>query len=180
MVQFLEQWTLRGAHHGNCPGAGWGRREENGGERTGKDKEERKEEEGEREEEELRGGGGRNKRTAPQPISDCRCWLEILPPSSQLSSPAVGTKRCQSGTGFQWGQHCFIGYLGSAHTINGVFISPFSCQYRTSQSDSVIIIKKAFSPSPRHTLFNPNNIWETPALSCSKEMDIEGKVRVLI
>lgn len=101
---------------------------------------------------------------------------EYFCPSLQLLSPAVGTRRYQSGTGFQSGQHCFIGYLGRAHTINGVFISPFSCQCRTSQSDSVIIIKKAlfFFPSP-HMLFNPNNIWELQPLACEREADSEGR-----
>lgn len=110
----------------------------------------------------------------PPPSQPCNTdsWLC---PSLQLLSPAVGTEHCQSGTGFQWGQHGFIGYWGSAHTINGVFISPFSCQDGTSQSDSVIIIKKAFFffPSP-HTLFNPNNIWELQPLSYKRETDLEG------
>lgn len=110
---------------GNCAKEGGG----NGG-RAEEDEGERKEEEREEEEE-------RKKRTAPRPISACGCWLGIPRPSLQLSSPAVGMKHSQSGTGFQGEQHCFIGYLGSAHTINGVFISPFSCQCRTSQSDSV-------------------------------------------
>lgn len=101
-----------------------------------------------------RGGGGREQKNHPP----ANRWTGLLTqnPSAplQLLSPAVGTKHCQSGTGFQGGQHCFIGYLGYAHTINGLFISPFSCQYRTSQSDSVIIIKKAFffPSSPTHSL----------------------------
>lgn len=69
--------------------------------------------------------------------------VPLIVQSPQLSPLPVGTEHCQSGTYFQRGQHCFIGYLGSACPINGVFISPFSCQCRTSQSDSVNI-KNAF------------------------------------
>lgn len=152
MVQFLEQRALRGAR---C--RKWAKGEGAGG-----------------------GGGeeaeAENKRTTPQPIGGRGLLTQNPSAPLQLLSPAVGTKHCQSGTGFQGGQHCFIGYLGCAHTINGLFISPFSCQYRTSQSDSVIIIKKAFFfflfP---HTLFNPNNIWELQPLSCKRETDLDEK-----
>lgn len=84
--------------------------------------------------------------------------VPLIVQSPQLSPLPVGTEHCQSGTYFQRGQHCFIGYLGSACPINGVFISPFSCQCRTSQSDSVNI-KNAFF-FPLHSLSpSQNNIW---------------------
>lgn len=63
----------------------------------------------------------------------------------QLSPPAVGTHQCRVGARFQRRQHWFIGYLRSAGTSNGVFISRFSCQYRPSQSDSVDIKNAYFS-----------------------------------
>lgn len=69
---------------------------------TGEDGEERKEEDGGRREEEKGGRGGEEEqKTRPlQPISDGGCWLGTLP-FLQLSSPAVGRKHCQSGTGLQ-------------------------------------------------------------------------------
>lgn len=122
MVQFLEQWALR-----RVP-----------------------QEVGKRGERRQRREVERNKEPPPsQPVTRT---LELCP-SLQLLSPAVGTEHCQSGTGFQWGQHGFIGYWGSAHTINGVLSLHFPVRRNgTSQSDSVIIIKRSFFffPSP-HT-----------------------------
>lgn len=114
MVQFLEERALRRTHQGKWVQVAEG------------------------------GGGAREQKNRPQASLATQTLVRILLPLFAAVVSCSWHRALPVWDQFPVRTALFYWLLGSAHTINGVFISPFSCQYRTSQSDSVIIIKKAF------------------------------------